>query len=82
MTPSITSEGRRKVKELMAEHAKYIPGTYLSIASPNEIIFEECVGKFDMLDRGEGGREVSWDDVNWFASTSKLLTSVCEFSTS
>ena len=64
----------------MTEHSKYIPGSYINIASPKEIIFEHSDGKFDMLDTASGARQVSKDDVNWFASTSKLLTSVCEYS--
>lgn len=77
MPARLKSGGADHLGHVLREIAETLPGTYLSIATPEEVLYDEAHGRFDMLERGDGARQVSTDDVNWFASTSKLVTSVC-----
>lgn len=73
--PSLIKDGAQKLQAALDSLAKEIPGNFLTIASAGEILFDGCAGNFDMLD---GKRQVTSNDVVWFASTTKLLTAVCE----
>lgn len=51
--------------------------TTLALADAEGVFLECQAGPFDAL-HPDQGRIVGRDDVMWFASTTKLLTSICE----
>lgn len=57
-----------------------MPGLSLAIASADEVLFHAEVGKVDILDDSEDAEQIKENTTGWFASTTKLLTSVgCSF---
>lgn len=75
MSGKISSEITQKLQALLDEQAKWFPGCFLTIVTPTEVLFDGCSGPFDKVNPG---RQVAKNDVLWFASTTKLITSVCE----
>jgi hypothetical protein len=73
---SLDSAQKAKLQGVLDELAQTLPGCFLTLVSPSETLFNGQSGKFDMLK--PDSREVTGDDVMWFASTTKLITSVCK----
>lgn len=73
---SLDQSQKGKLQETLDELAKTLPGCFLTVVTPTDTLFNGWSGKFDMLD--PGSRDVNGEDVMWFASTTKLITSVCE----
>jgi hypothetical protein len=76
---ALKANGCDKLQKTLDVLAEEIPGCFLTVAAHEEILFDGCSGHFDMLERGDDFRRVTTNDVMWFASTTKLLTAVCEF---
>lgn len=64
----------QKLQSLLDEQVKLLPSAFLTVVSPDEILFEGASGEHDPL---HPGRRATKDDIMWFASTTKLITSVC-----
>lgn len=78
--PSLPQAGKDKLLSILQEEAERMPGLSLAIASPDEVLFHAEVGKVDFLDDSEAAEQIKEDTIGWFASTTKLLTSVgCSF---
>jgi CubicO group peptidase (beta-lactamase class C family) len=75
--PELTSTGAEELQNTLDELAKTLPGVYLAVATPSSILFSGQSGQYDILDHGASSRQASVDDILWFASTTKLLTTVC-----
>lgn len=73
--PKLCEDGAASLQKKLDNIAEKMPGCYLSVASADSVLFSGASGPFDFLD---GSRIASNDDVMWFASTTKLLTSICE----
>lgn len=73
---SLTDEQKSKLQGTLDELAQTLPGCFLTVVTPTSTLFNGWSGKFDKLD--PKSREVNGEDVMWFASTTKLITSVCE----
>jgi len=82
MVVKLTEEGKSNIQKTLENLAKDLPGCFFSAASADEILFDGCAGRFDVLDESPDARQVSTDDVVWFASTTKLLTAVCTYNLS
>jgi hypothetical protein len=76
---SLDAQQKAKLQQTLDELAQVLPGCFLTLVSPTETLFNGQSGKFDMLK--SDSREVTGEDVMWFASTTKLLTSVCKYIT-
>jgi hypothetical protein len=79
MAPTaLDSQQKDKLQKTLDELATVLPGCFLTLVTPTETLFNGQSGKFDMLK--PDSRDVTGEDVMWFASTTKLITSVCELS--
>jgi hypothetical protein len=75
MAPTaLDSQQKDKLQKTLDELAQVLPGC--SLVTPTETLFNGQSGKFDMLK--PDSRDVTGEDVMWFASTTKLITSVCK----
>lgn len=74
---TLRPDGRATLQAALYEAAKSLPGSTLAVANADGIIFSSATGPFDILDPE---RKASSEDVMWFASTTKLLTSICKLS--
>ena len=72
---SLDEAQKAKLQSTLDELAGTLPGCFLTLVTPSETLFNGWSGKFDKLD--PSSREVNGEDVMWFASTTKLITSVC-----
>lgn len=73
---SLDKSQQNKLQQALDDLAGVLPGCFLTLVTPTETLFNGWSGKFDKLD--PESREVKGDDVMWFASTTKLITAVCE----
>ena len=73
---SLDAEQKDKLQKSLDELATVLPGCFLTLVTPTETLFNGQSGKFDMLK--PDSRDVTGEDVMWFASTTKLITSVCK----
>lgn len=73
---SLDPQQTAKLQQTLDELAQTLPGCFLTVVSPTETLFNGWSGSFDKLD--PQSREVNGEDVMWFASTTKLITSVCK----
>lgn len=73
MTDPRFSRLQSTLDDLIATHD--LPACHVALADANALLFQGCAGAFDPLE-GKNGRKASNDDVLWFASTTKLITSV------
>ena len=65
-----------KLQDLLdAQVANQLPSAFLTVVSPTGVLFDGASGHYDPLNPN---RAASTDDVMWFASTSKLVTSICK----
>jgi hypothetical protein len=77
MAPTaLDSQQKDKLQKTLDELATVLPGCFLTLVTPTETLFNGQSGKFDMLKPDSRG--VTEEDVMWFASTTKLITSVCK----
>jgi hypothetical protein len=76
-SPIISPSGARHIQTVLNAQAETLPGCFLTVVSPTEVLFNSASGKFDVLDASPDARKASTEDVMWFASTTKLITSVC-----
>lgn len=74
MPPSLSAASRARLLDLVQAEAQTLPALSLAIASADGPLFYAQAGKFDVLDLA--GPDISDDSICWFASTTKLLTSV------
>lgn len=72
--PSISIEGKKELVRLLEEAAEGLPGCALAVANGSELLFEHYTGRYDVL--GTRSRSINKDTRFFFASTTKLLTSV------
>lgn len=77
--PTISPKQRQTLQAVLEEFGETLPGCSLTVASDSEILFDGRSGKFDALEETENARSASRDDVLWFASTTKLITSVGKY---
>lgn len=76
MAPSsLDVQQKKQLQKTLDELTQVLPGCFLTVVSPTETLFNGQSGKFDMLKADS--RDVTGEDVMWFASTTKLITSVC-----
>ena len=73
---SLDAQQKDKLQKTLDELAQVLPGCFLTLVTPTETLFNGQSGKFDMLK--PDSRDVTGEDVMWFASTTKLITSVCK----
>ena len=78
--PTISAEQHQALQAVLDEFGQTLPGCSLTVASDSEVLFDGRSGKFDALEETENARVASRDDVLWFASTTKLMTSVGTYS--
>jgi hypothetical protein len=82
--PTLTNSGKTYLQDFLDTLGKSHAAQCLTISNASGPIFDGRAGWFDPLDQNEGegegvtGRKAAFDDVLWFASTTKLITSVCE----
>lgn len=72
---TLKPNGKASLQAALERAAADLPGCTLAVASADEILFSSCAGPYDILNPE---RMVAEDDIMWFASTTKLLTSICE----
>jgi hypothetical protein len=78
MAPAcLPSETLTKLDALLVKAAEVLPGTFFVVTSPEAILYSNQTGKHDVLKSAGADNTVQEDSVLWFASTTKLLTSVC-----
>lgn len=78
--PAISAEQHQAIQAALDHFGETLPGCSLTVASDSEILFDGRSGKFDPLEEGSDARAAGQDDVLWFASTTKLITSVGQYS--
>jgi CubicO group peptidase (beta-lactamase class C family) len=76
MSPTLSREAQTQLQSLLDEQvtAGHMPSVHLTVASPTSVLFTGRAGVLDPLD--PKSRQTKPDDTMWFASTSKLITSV------
>lgn len=74
--PTISTEQQQQIQAALDHFGETLPGCSLTVASDSEVLFDGRSGKFDPLEQGGDARAAGRDDVLWFASTTKLITSV------
>lgn len=76
MTTALKSSAQAKLQALLDEQVSkgHMPSAHLTVVSPTSILFTGTAGVLDPLD--PKSRSVEPNDTMWFASTSKLITSV------
>jgi hypothetical protein len=74
--PTISPEQQQQIQAALDHFGETLPGCSLTVASDSEVLFDGRSGKFDPLEEGSEARAAGHDDVLWFASTTKLITSV------
>ncbi|ORY30592.1 beta-lactamase/transpeptidase-like protein [Naematelia encephala] len=77
MVAKLSANGSAQLQATLDELTQVLPCAYLSLATPEGILFDGTSGVFDKLEQSASPRPASQDDVIWFASTTKLLTAVC-----
>jgi hypothetical protein len=73
---SLSADSRARLLDLVRAEAQRLPALSLAITTADGPLFYAQAGKFDALD--PAGPDVSDDSICWFASTTKLLTSVSQ----
>ncbi|KAJ9114884.1 hypothetical protein QFC20_001256 [Naganishia adeliensis] len=73
---TISPEQRQALQKALDRFGEILPGCGLTVASDSEVVFDGRSGKFDALEKGSSARAAGKEDVLWFASTTKLITSV------
>lgn len=73
---SLNAQQKDKLQKTLDDLAQVLPGCFLTVVTPTETLFNGQSGKFDMLK--SDSRDVTGEHVMWFASTTKLITSVCK----
>ncbi|KAI9634759.1 beta-lactamase/transpeptidase-like protein [Dioszegia hungarica] len=76
MSPTLSKEAQTQLQTLLDEQvtAGHMPSVHLTVGSPTSVLFTGRAGVLDPLD--PESRQTKPDDTMWFASTSKLITSV------
>jgi hypothetical protein len=78
--PSISSAGAQRLQAVLDKQAKVLPCSFLTVVDAGKVLFDGSAGIFDPLDPAgkKVGQAASEDegDVMFFASTTKLLTSI------
>lgn len=75
---TISAEQRQALQKALDKFGETLPGCGLTVASDSEVLFDGRSGKFDALEKGSSARAAGKEDILWFASTTKLITSVGE----
>ncbi|KAJ9120740.1 hypothetical protein QFC22_002671 [Naganishia vaughanmartiniae] len=73
--PAIPSAGQQAIQRLLDSFGESLPGCALTVANDQQVLFDSQSGKFDALEKESGARKATKDDIMWFASTTKLVTS-------
>lgn len=79
-TATLSADAKAHLQSLLNELGTNHAAQCLTIANASGPIFDGRAGWFDPLKQTEGERKAAFDDVLWFASTTKLITSVCKSS--
>ena len=74
VSPKLKQGAAERLQSLLDQQTAGLPSAFLTVISPTEILFTGASGHHDPL---HPGRAASNEDVMWFASTTKLITSVC-----
>lgn len=76
MSPTLSSSAQAKLQALLDAQCApgHLPSAHLTVVSPTSVLFSGLSGVLDPLD--PSSRKVQEGDTMWFASTSKLITSV------
>lgn len=74
--PAIPLSGQHAIQRLLDTFGETLPGCALTVANDQQVLFDSRSGKFDALEGGSEARLAAKDDIMWFASTTKLVTSV------
>jgi hypothetical protein len=77
--PTLCDSGKTYLQDLLTTLGASHAAQCLTISNASGPIFDGRAGWFDPLQQNEGDRKAGFDDVLWFASTTKLITSVCKF---
>jgi hypothetical protein len=85
--PTLSEPQKTYLQDLLTTLGQSHAAQCLTISNASGPIFDGRAGWFDPLNQNEGegeggtgtGRKAAFDDVLWFASTTKLITSVCKF---
>ncbi|KAK4698918.1 hypothetical protein P7C70_g7352, partial [Phenoliferia sp. Uapishka_3] len=74
MTPTLTTTGKAALAQILDEAAVHLPGLGMVVTSVDGVLFKHYAGKVDVLDP----QSPTFDEhtIQFFASTTKLLTSV------
>ncbi|KAL1413097.1 hypothetical protein Q8F55_000846 [Vanrija albida] len=73
MAARLKPDGAAALTAALEEWGAKVPGCTLALASASGLLFSSAAGPFDVL---HPARALATDDIMWFASTTKLLTSV------
>jgi hypothetical protein len=77
--PTLSEPQKTYLQDLLTTLGQSHAAQCLTISNASGPIFDGRAGWFDPLQQNEGDRKAGFDDVLWFASTTKLITSVCKF---
>lgn len=70
----LSSEGLAQLERYVHEAGKTLPGAFVEVGTPDEVLLSTRAGRLDMLDPDSKAPDER--TIYWFASTTKLLTSV------
>ncbi|TXT15978.1 hypothetical protein VHUM_00481 [Vanrija humicola] len=73
MTAELKPDGAASLQAALEKWGAKLPGVTLAVASTSGLLFSSAAGPYDIL---EPARKLATDDIMWFASTTKLITSV------
>lgn len=78
--PSISPSGAERLQALLERQTSLLPCSFLTIVDADKVLFDGCAGIYDPLDPSgkQVGQVKSEDkgDTMFFASTTKLITSI------
>ena len=77
-TPTLSAQGKAYLQSVLDKLGETHAAQSLTISNADGPIFDGRSGWFDPLKQEQDDRKAAFDDVLWFASTTKLITSVCK----
>lgn len=73
--PSFTDKGKGEIQTILDAFSKDKTASIFTLGTDSEVLFTARAGKVDVLDTSADAKLFD-DEIMWFASTTKLLTSV------
>ncbi|GJN88051.1 hypothetical protein Rhopal_001007-T1 [Rhodotorula paludigena] len=70
----LSSQGLAELERYVQEAGKTLPGAFVEVGTPDEVLLSTRAGRLDMLD--PDSKAPDEHTIYWFASTTKLLTSL------